>query len=577
VTIDFKDFSKWEESISYWKDATNNVPLLVRDNIAKSKYSPDKVTQGPKSFTFDPYNVQWAMGFKDRKFSISYDVLKRIPQQLAVIAAIIQTRCNQVAAFGTPFRLSKSLGFAIKHKNPQRTTTKGEMEWIQSMESFIYQCGSKDPNPHSPFARDDFETFLKKIVRDSLMYDSATIEIIPDRKGEPYEFFAVDASTIRIASQDLEMGLSEQIQVNNNPYALISQRDGIYHPYKTLKVHNPELENVPAYVQYINGTKRAIYTRKEMAMGIRNPRTDIYTNGYGYSELEMLVNIITSHLNAETYNSKNFTQGSNIKGILNFRGENISAEQLEVIKRQWRENLEGVNGAFRTPIMQSEQGIDWINLKSSNAEMEYSMWMEYLIKVTCAVFMIDPAELNFDMHGGVQQTPLFESSQEWKLKASRDKGLKPMLRFVAKLINDNIVQPVDDHFVFDFVGLDELTEQEKHELRKEQISSYRTLNEIRKEEDMPPVQDGDIVLNPAFITYIQQKNQREMQEKQQEAMMGGGGGAPQGVPGAAPAQGSPTDKEAGPQYADGFTKSQSDNTRVLSIELNDDWMDSYEP
>ncbi|NJL53703.1 hypothetical protein HC928_00260 [bacterium] len=123
----------------------------------------------------------------------------------------------------------------------------------------------------------------------------------------------------------------------------------------------------------------------------------------------------------------------------------------------------------------------------------------------CAVFLIDPAELNFDMHGGVQQTPLFESSQEWKLKASRDRGLKPMLRFIAKMINDSIVSKIDDHFMFDFMGLDELTEQEKHELRKEQVATYRTLNEIRREEDLPDVEHGDIVLNPTFTTYLQQK------------------------------------------------------------------------
>src|SRR5690606_26138942 len=159
-------------------------------------------------------------------------------------------------------------------------------------------------------------------------------------------------------------------------------------------------------------------------------------------------------------------------------------DQLEAFKRQWRANLEGVENSWRTPIMQAEQGIDWIDLHPSNQEMEYSMWIEYLIKITCAVFLIDPAELNFDMHGGVQQTPLFESSQEWKLKASRDRGLKPLLRFIAKMINDHIISKIDDHFMFDFMGLDELTEQEKHELRKEQLATYMTLNEIRREEDL---------------------------------------------------------------------------------------------
>jgi hypothetical protein len=282
-------------------------------------------------------------------------------------------------------------------------------------------------------------------------------------------------------------------------------------------------------------------------------------------------------LYAEEYNRRFFMQGSAPKGILNFRGDNLTPDQLEGFRRQWRANVEGVENSWRTPIMQAEQGVEWINLHPSNQEMEYGQWMEYLIKITCAVFLIDPAELNFDMHGGVQQTSLFESSQEWKLKASRDCGLKPMLRFIAKLINQHIVSKIDDNFTFDFVGLDELTEQEKHELRKEQVSSYMTLNEIRRAEDLPDVPDGDLILNPTYTTAQQQRKQMALQEKQQAAAAA--------VPPAAPAAGGESggeepsaggeegeEEEAGPKYADNFSKS----VKVLEINLNDEsWIDMY--
>ena len=55
---------------------------------------------------------------------------------------------------------------------------------IKDMEKFIYNCGADKPNPHNKdFVRDDFETFLKKIVRDSLVYDQCCFEIVPDRSG----------------------------------------------------------------------------------------------------------------------------------------------------------------------------------------------------------------------------------------------------------------------------------------------------------------------------------------------------------------------------------------------------------
>lgn len=576
--VNTADFGDWVNRVGAWRDATSAVPLLVREEIVKSKLDPGKPKAGPRSLMFDPLSIQFAMGYKDRRYSLTYDILKRIPQQLSLIAAILQTRCNQVASFAVPFRLSKSLGFAIRHKNPARLTTKGEREFIQSVETFIYNCGAAKPNPHSPLARDDFETFLKKIVRDSLMYDQACFEVVPDHRGLPYEFIAVDASTIRLAANNIDLDYATAMRHNLNyqmgPNSVLTGQVG---PYRTLQVKNPELEDVPSYIQLVNGIIRNTYTRGELAFGVRNPRSDIYIQGYGYSELEQLITIITAHLFAEEYNRRFFMQGSAPKGILNFKGDNLTPDQLEAFKRQWRANLEGVENSWRTPIMQAEQGVDWIDLHPSNQEMEYSMWIEYLIKITCAVFLIDPAELNFDMHGGVQQTPLFESSQEWKLKASRDRGLKPMLRFIAKLINDQIVSKLDDHFTFDFLGLDELTEQEKLEVNKEKLASYMTLNEIRRADDLPDVEDGDIVMNPTYTTYLQQKRQSEMQEKQMAAASGApqGAGGAEGAPPGGEDEGGGQEEKSGPQYADGFTKSIG-NTKVLEISLDDEsWVDVY--
>lgn len=960
----FKDQEHWNETVAQWRDATNSIPSMVTAEIRKSKLDPELAAKGPKSLLTDPLSIQFAMGYKDRKHSLSYDTLKRVPQQLALISAIIQTRCNQVAQFATPFRLNKSLGFAVKHKNPARLTTKGEREFIQSVEKFVYACGAEDPNPHSPYVRDDFETFLKKLVRDSLMYDQATFEIVPDRKGMPYEFLAVDASTIRIAANHMDMDLASATHAAN---ALMRGTADMTQPYKAMKVKNPELHEMPAYVQIINGQQRNVYTNKEMVFGVRNPRSDIYIQGYGYGELEQLITVITAHLYAEEYNRRFFMQGSAPKGILNIKGDNLTGEQLEAFKREWKNNVEGVENAWRTPMMQAEQGIDWVPLHQSNQEMEYSMWMEYLIKITCftentpitmadgsttaikdvnpgdvvfshtgqqrtvnnlqitdhngplvtltagetievtpehpmwvvssslhngsrlfgepawknageivegvdyltipkktyefvgkdqtidcldilggpdtckvstdtlsiapkgnagkfiqrywaldeelayvfglyvaegnttesaayftfakqeeeyvsaveriatrigvhsrtyaakestaniclhsslvaevlgtlfgskailkkipkvifdspaevqrafisgvfagdgsvpsfvagaavstlslvsktaleqmrhllfrqnvyshrytvtntgfdsvndlhrldinglysarmstwlsgpkgdklrdrvnsltvlrstvyesatyyyvpvsssrtthfegkvynievdgehtyqahrfavhncAVFLIDPAELNFDMHGGVQQTPLFESSQEWKLKASRDRGLKPMLRFLAKLINDNVVHKLDDNFTFDFVGLDELTEQEKHELRKEQVTTYMTLNEIRRQEDLPDVADGDLILNPTYTTAQQQRRQLEQQQSATAgagaAPASGGGGAAKEAP-AAQVQ----EDNSKPSYADGFSKSMQTKTFNVTFDQDESWMDFY--
>ncbi len=194
------DHEDWIDRVNDWGSAVHHVPSMIRSDIVKSKIEFGGPKRGYQTLFEDPLAIQYALGYKDRQYSMSFDVLKRIVRQLSVIGAIINTRVNQVASFAVPFRNTKSLGFVIKHKNPGRMTTKSERDKIMELEDYIYRCGHKDQNPFNTKVRDDFETFLKKIVRDSLTYDQCGFEIIPDRRGIPYEFVAVDGATLRMAA-----------------------------------------------------------------------------------------------------------------------------------------------------------------------------------------------------------------------------------------------------------------------------------------------------------------------------------------------------------------------------------------
>jgi len=503
--------------------ATQHIPRMVAEEMEKSwKQLPNAdASRSPKSWQNDPLALQYSLGYKDRRFALTYQTLKRISGQLSIISAIINTRSAQVAAFSQPYRWTKSLGFVIKHKDPDHATTPAEVEFIKELEQFIINCGRAEPNPHSLYPRDDFDAFLRKIVRDSLIYDQCTFEVVPDNIGLPYEFVAVDASTIRIASDDRYVGVNSSNHSRSGFVPSAPSRFASLYPNAQYGSTPKTNEGNPvAYVQVINGQIENVYDQKEIAFGIRNPRTDIYVQGYGFGELEQLITIVTSHLYAEEYNRKFFSQGSAPKGLMNLKGDNYTPETLEGFRRSWNAMASGVENAWKTPIFQSE-GLEWIDLARSNQEMEFGQWIEYLIKVSCGVFLIDPAEINFDVHGGQQNQPLFESSNEWKLKASRDRGLKPLLKFLAKLLNRNIIDRIDDHFTLEFVGLDELSEQEKHEMLVEQISSYMTLNEARKSLDLPPVEHGDIPMNPVYLQAMQgaqdQVQQQQAQQQEQAA------------------------------------------------------------
>ena len=66
-----------------------------------------------------------------------------------------------------------------------------------------------------------------------------------------------------------------------------------------------------------------LYYPWELGFGIRNKSSNIRRNGYGTSELEILVEIITWILWGMQYNGNFFSQGSQPKGFINIKNANV--------------------------------------------------------------------------------------------------------------------------------------------------------------------------------------------------------------------------------------------------------------
>lgn len=441
-------------------------------------------THERKSHIEPPLMLMESLNYKDKPSSLTYDTLYQMAVKNSVVGSIINTRVNQVSSFTKPARFSRDkLGYEIRLKNPDAIPDESQKRLIVAVETFIENMGY-----HKDNSRDDFDQFTRKVIRDSLIYDQLTFEVVPDRLGRPSEILAVDASTIRSASADFRYDSSM----------------GDIEPKKGDEVK---------YVQVIDGTVKSWFTANELAFGVRNPRTSIYLQPYGFSELEQLITQITSHLYAEEYNMRYFSQGGTTKGIINLKQDPngvMSNEQLESFKRQWRSQVSGITGAWKTPVLQIPNGVEYINVAQSNRDMEFSQWMNYLVNICCAVYQIDPAEINFSNNGGVNSnggSGLFENSNESKLKNSKDKGLRPLLRFYESLVNKYIISKFSDELIFSFVGIDEKSEDEKVELSIKEIKAYKTIDEVRAEYNLEPLPDGNgaVILDASYMNMVSQK------------------------------------------------------------------------
>lgn len=484
---------------------------MVRASQVLQQIQP-KVDQNTKSFFIDPLEFNANLGYKDKPFSLTYVTLKRM-SKTPIINSIIKTRKNQAADFAEPQENKYSTGFVIRKKpkgGVEQKMDNKDKKIAFAITDFILKGGNT-----SQWGYDDFDTFIRKIVEDSLVYDQMTFECVRNRRGQLESFIATDAATFRMADSFFDKDYDN----------VFFQRHGA-NVWKDRSDFGPKVHGYyPAYVQVYQNMKVNEFYPWELCFGIRNPSTSIWANGYGCSELEELINVVTSMLWSDEYNRRFFSQGSAPKGFFRVKGTNNEAA-LQQFKQQWQSMITGVMQSWKTPVIEAD--VDWIDLQKNNRDMEYSSWIEYLIKIACAVYSIDPSEIGWDISRSNGNGGLFEGSQEQRLKHSKDKGLYPLLKFLQRKLNKYIVEQINPDFELVFVGLNGLTIEEELKMDIDKVNSFMTVNEAREKYEMKPLEGGDAPNNSAFL---QNKNAQAM--AQQQAAMGG---APNGEEGNAEEQ-----------------------------------------
>lgn len=473
---------------------SDNPKDIIEANRAYSEIAP-KVEDNNKSFLIDPLEFTTNLGYKDKIYSLSYGTLKRM-SKTPIISTIIKTRKNQVADFAESQSNKYSNGFVIRKKGAEENKlSKEDKRSISQITDFLLNCGV-----NGAWDTDDFDEFIRNMIDDSLTYDQMTFEVVRNRRGRIEKFIATDAATHRIA----DTAFRDNYQ-NDFIKRGASNRSQFFNTHMNI----PDYKGYsPTHVQIYQNAVVNEYYPWELCFGVRNPSTSIYSNGYGLSELEELINVVTSMLWGDEYNRRFFSQGSAPKGLLRVKG-NTNERALQQFKQQWQAMISGVMQSWKTPVVEAD--IDWIDLQKNNRDMEYTAWMEYLIKLSCGIYSIDPTEIGWDISksggGG-----MFEGSQEQRLMHSKDKGLYPLLKFLQRKINKYIISPLAPEFEFVFVGINGMTMEKELELDVKKAGSFTTINETREKWGLDAIEHGDIIENSVYWQAVSAEQQRQAQE-----------------------------------------------------------------
>lgn len=480
------------------KSDSKSVTQTLTKALERAKSANSKAPS--LSFTESPNTANYEGLYKYKKGLLPNSVIKQIRVADHLIAGILRTRGAQGSAFGhlRIDRFDRGIELAIKPEFYKILTPEQNEKILERMkraESLLLNCGhTKGLEDHQKLSLADY---LDVQVRNGSSFGWFTTEIIYDRSqpadaegNYPFHRFRPnDAGTIYRAvrkGDSLDTGLRKEAM------KLLAELNA-----QETSINIAALEaDEYAWVQVPDGHQpRQAFTHKELLVCNLYPSTDIEHCGYPVSPLDTIVNSVTTHIAIDTYKKLFFQNGRASKGAFIIKADSLDQPAMEAIKREFDASINNVSNSFRTPLLglAPNEDAEWVSFQNEGLSDGFEYMYDQIARNILSAFSMSPDELPAYGHlsKATNAQALSESSNEYKMTAARDTGLRPLIQKIETFFNDRLFPILDPILAkiceIHFIGLDaESIEQESTRLQQNMAISMN-YDEVMDEVDKEPV------------------------------------------------------------------------------------------
>ena len=234
-----------------------------------------------------------------------------------------------------------------------------------------------------------------------------------------------------------------------------------------------------AYQQIIKGIPACDYTADELVYYPRNLRTN---RVYGFGPVEQIITTVNLALRRQVSQLQYYTEGNLPETLISVPKE-WSVDQIKQFDEHFNSMLQGNTAARRRGFFVPEGTKPW-DIKESPLKDQFDDW---LARIVCFAFSVSPQALVQMQNRATAQVGAEEASKE---------GLEPLKLWMSDFINECIQRGFgyDD---IEFVWSEE--EAVSPDIRatvndKYLRSGVKTLNEVRGDLGLDPVEGGDVHL-----------------------------------------------------------------------------------
>ena len=288
-----------------------------------------------------------------------------------------------------------------------------------------------------------FRHFIAQVIEDLLVLDAVVLYRRPNRAGDIFSIEVIDGATIT---------------------PLLDERG--YRP----------LPPAPAFEQWVQGRRVGEWTADEMRYEMMNPRS---CSPYGLSPLECLVATVEGSLRAQAWNLTWFSESDLPPGMLECPAD-WTPRQIKEFSEYWDALLSGESGGGHR-LRRTPAGVKFTPFAQRN-EMEFERFQQWLLRITCALFDLNPAVLGF-------AGETYKVAQEEQIEAAKQWGLQPLLGFLKEVFDDILAEDLrQPELEFRWAPLEREDELRAAQVEQTYGTTYFTINEVRRKRGAPPIE-----------------------------------------------------------------------------------------
>lgn len=436
------------------------------------------------------------------------NMLRLIERRNGIVGAIITLRIQQALEFSCISGDKDIPGWEIALRDPKETLNSTRKQQKEFLENFLLNAQRNDYRGAEP-KHDDFKDLIIKYVRDRILIDKVVWEIERDRKGEAVAIWVLDGATILPVLPGGFYGSTSQVG-----FGISSNWNKLSEEIRKAKLAQvPPIEEI-AYIQELlygtsGGGVTAAFRETDLIYDLGNELNDVRYYKQGLSVVEKANVAIVAFINSLTFNSNGLSRGAIPKvAIAMGKDSNYTQEQLEDMQDEWQANFEAMDGQWNIPLLNGDAKV--LPFLQTNRDMEYQKYMEFVGALTCSIMGVDSSELGLRLN---QAQAVLSENTDGKQIFSKNRGTREMLNgfnYIGNRFLKICGYDFAKDFVFRFNGLSTEDKNFEADLRKKNVETYKTVNEIRAEADLLPLEHGDILLNSI---YMQAKQAADMSQQ----------------------------------------------------------------